>query len=219
MDDDDSFLELCPDPTAPTQSKAATVATLPSLSGTSDTSSVVMLTPATQDIVFIDDSIDDTTNRPLNTMDFMQEAIKGDDKVSLTRLQQFEAKLIRDQQKAANREKPLSSAAPVQVQLQSTSTRVKEEPLSEKPSELGNESTKLPADFDLDDDMDEEEEEEVFPRPIVVVKTEPKQSVKERYKISCAQCEKVRILLAIPYSLVMENLNSFYSLLTLWAPI
>lgn len=175
--------------------------TLPSLSGTSDTSSVVMLTPATQDIVFIDDSIDDTTNRPLNTMDFMQEAIKGDDKVSLTRLQQFEAKLIRDQQKAANREKPVASAAPVQVQFPSTSTSVKEEPLSEKASELGNESTKLPADFDLDDEMDEEEEEEVFPRPIVVVKTEVKQSVKERYKIRCAQCEKVRILLGIPYSL------------------
>lgn len=200
MEDDDSFLELCPDPTTPTQSKAPAVPILPSLSEISDTSSVVMLTPGTQEIVFVDDSIDDTTSRPLNTMDFMQEAIKGDDAVSLTRLQQFEAKLIRDQQNAAAREKPVSSAAPAHVQLPSASTRVKEELLSEKPSELGNESTKLPADFDLDDDVDEEEEEEVFPRPIAVVKTEPKQSVKERYNIKCVQCEKVTILLEISHT-------------------
>lgn len=187
MDDDDYFLELCPDPSPVTQTKTA-VAALPSLSGTSDTSSVVMLTPATQEIVFIDDSIVDT-HHPLNTMDFMEEAIKEDDKVSLTRLQKFEAKLIKDQQKAANSMKP---TLPPSTKA-SASTCIKKEPLTEMQSYLGNESTKLPADFDLDDDMDEEEEE-VFPRPIVI-KKDPEQSVKERYNINCLQCEKVKTLM------------------------
>lgn len=187
MDDDDFLLELCPDPSPVPQSNAA-VPALPSLSGTSDTSSVVMLTPATQEIVFIDDTIVET-NHPLNTMDFMEEAIKEDDKVSLTRLQEFEAKLIKDQKKAANTAKSTITSAT----RASASTCVKKEPLTEMQSGLGNESTKLPADFDLDEDMDEEEEE-VFPRPIVV-KKEPEQSTKERYNINCVQCEKVKFLM------------------------
>lgn len=191
MDDDDFLLELCPDP-SPVAQRNAAVPALPSLSGTSDTSSVVMLTPATQEIVFIDDTIVET-NHPLNTMDFMEEAIKEDDKVSLTRLQEFEAKLIKDQKKAANTVKSTITSTTSAV----PSTCIKKEPLTEMQSGLGNESTKLPSDFDLDDDMDEEEEE-VFPRPMAV-KKEPEQSngAKERYNINCVQCEKVKSLISL----------------------
>ncbi|KAH8410820.1 hypothetical protein KR222_011223 [Zaprionus bogoriensis] len=184
MDDDDElFFDLCLDPVAPPQTPKAppAAAVFPSLSGTSNSSSVVLLTPATQDIVFVDDSIDEASPAaPLNTMDFMEEAIKQDDKASLTRLQEFEARLIRDQRKAANKVKPVETLAPPVVAC------VKEEPLTEQPSDAGNESTKLPADFDLEDD---EEEEEIFPRPIVV-KKEPEQCVTKRFKTNCDQCER-----------------------------
>ncbi|XP_017955634.1 uncharacterized protein LOC108650841 isoform X1 [Drosophila navojoa] len=174
MDDDDSFFDLCPDPSA---SQPASGLALPSLSGTSDTSSVVLLTPGTQDIVFIDDSITDNTS--LNTMAFMEEAIKEDDKVSLTKLQEFEAELIRKRQSEAAKVKPTADVV-----------RVKHEPLTELPTPFGNESTKLPADFEMDDDQeDADEEEEIFPRPIVV-KQEPESSLKQRYNITCPQCEK-----------------------------
>ncbi|KAL7731672.1 hypothetical protein ACLKA6_000962 [Drosophila palustris] len=170
MDDDDSFFDLCPDPTLP---KSLTGG-FPPLSGVSDTSSVVMLTPGTQDIVFIDDSIEDT-NQPLNTLDFMAEAIKEDDKVSMTKLQEYEANLIREQKMAAARGKP---TAP---------TNVKVEQLTEQTSAMGNESTKLPEDFELEDE--EDEEEDGVPRPILI-KQEHEPTIKERYNIDCDQCEK-----------------------------
>ncbi|XP_023166725.2 uncharacterized protein LOC111596655 isoform X2 [Drosophila hydei] len=173
MDDDETFFELCPDPSG---HQPASGATLPPLSGASDTSSVVLLTPGTQDIVFVDDSITDNT---LNTMDFMEEAIKEDDKVSLTRLQEFEAELIRKRQLEAAKAKSPADFV-----------RVKHEPLTELPTPFGNESTKLPADFEIDDEQeDEDEEEEVFPRPIVV-KQEHDMSLKQRHNFACPQCEK-----------------------------
>ncbi|XP_034482041.1 uncharacterized protein LOC117787587 isoform X2 [Drosophila innubila] len=174
MDDDDSFFELCPDPTLP---KSPT-GLLPPLSGASDTSSVVMLTPATQDIVFIDDSFEET-NQPLNTMDFMAEAIKDNDKVSMTKLQEYEAKLIREQKMAAAREKTTTSVK---------SMNVKVEQLTEQPSGMGNESTKLPEDFEIEEDEDEVEED-IIPRPIVI-KQEHEPSIKEQYNIECEQCNK-----------------------------
>ncbi|EDW70460.1 uncharacterized protein CtIP isoform X1 [Drosophila virilis] len=174
MDDDESIFDLCPDPSAP---QPPSDLALPPLSGTSDTSSVVLLTPATQDIVFIDDSINEADT--LNTMDFMEEAIKEDDKVSMTRLQEFEAKLIEKRKKEAAKVK--TNTKPISV---------KHEPLTELQNDIGNESTKLPQDFDIDDQEEEEdEEEEIFPRPILV-KQEPDMSVKERYNIACPRCEK-----------------------------
>lgn len=171
MDEDDSFFDLCPDPSVAKSPSGV----LPPLSGRSNTSSVVMLSPPTQEIVFVDDSIDGT-NQGLNTMDFMAEAIKDDDKVSMTRLQEYEAKLIKEQKMAAAREK---STAPPNVKL---------EQLTEQPSDMGNESTKLPADFDIDED-EEELEEEIFPRPIVI-KQEREPTIKEKYNIDCNECEK-----------------------------
>ncbi|XP_060656229.1 uncharacterized protein LOC132791361 [Drosophila nasuta] len=219
MDDDDSFFDQCPDPSVP-----KSVDALPPLSGVSDSSSVVMLPPPTQEIVFIDDSIDEA-NPPLNTMDFMAEVLKADDKASMTKLQEFEAKLIRDQQKAATtfkmveQQKAATTIKKIEHQKASTSLKagdqkkaatstsgnrdpqladnklnakvpvnVKLEQFTEQPSGMGNESTKLPEDFDIEDD-EEEEEEEIFPRPIVV-KEEKEESLKERYNIDCDQCEK-----------------------------
>ncbi|XP_032599249.1 uncharacterized protein LOC6557505 isoform X2 [Drosophila grimshawi] len=176
LDDDESFFDLCPDPSAPRPSSDVV---LPSLSGTSDTSSVVLLTPATQDIVFIDDSITEANN--LNTMAFMEEAIKQDDKVSLAKLQEFEADLIRKCQFEAANVKPIAISAA------KPAASVKQEPLTELPSDFGNESTKLPEDFDMDDD--EQEEEEIFPLPIVI-KQEKQMSARDRFNIDCVQCEK-----------------------------
>jgi len=173
MDEDDSFFDLCPDPSVPKSQSGV----LPPLSGRSNTSSVVILSPPTQEIVIIDDSIEGT-NQGLNTMDFMAEAVKDDDKVSMTRLQEYEAKLIKEQKMAAAREK---STAPANVKL---------EQLTEQPSDMGNESTKLPADFEIDED-EEELEEEIFPRPIVI-KQEREPTIKEKYNIDCTECEKVK---------------------------
>lgn len=203
MDDDESIFDLCPDPSAP---QPPSDLALPPLSGASDTSSVVLLTPATQDIVFIDDSINEADT--LNTMDFMEEAIKEDDKVSMTRLQEFEAKLI---------EKRKIEAAKVKTSTKPIS--IKHEPLTELQNDLGNESTKLPQDFDIEDQEEEEdEEEEIFPRPILV-KQEPEMSVKERYNIACPRCEKVKyhnfFLSSIPKNVFMY----FDSSSSLWAQI
>ncbi|KAH8403574.1 hypothetical protein KR215_004056 [Drosophila sulfurigaster] len=172
MDDDDSFFDQCPDPSVPKPVDA-----LPPLSGISDSSSVVMLPPPTQEIVFIDDSIDEA-NPPLNTMDFMAEVLKADDKASTTKLQEFEAKLIRDQQKAATTLK--------MIEHPKSANTLKR--IDHQKAGMGNESTKLPEDFDIEED-EEEEEEEIFPRPIVV-KEEKEESLKERYNIDCDQCEK-----------------------------
>ncbi|KAH8274519.1 hypothetical protein KR044_006097 [Drosophila immigrans] len=207
MEEDDSFFDLCPDPSAPKP-----VADLPSLSGISDSGSVVMLPPPTQEIVFIDDSIEEA-NPPLNTMDFMAEVLKADEKTSMAKLQEFEAKLIREQQKAATnvkmkeQQKPTSSIQIEESKKPVTSTnindqqmapnkvtskvpvKVKLEQLTEQPSGMGNESTKLPEDFDMEEDDEAGEEEEIFPRPIVV-KQEIEESLKEKYNIDCEQCEK-----------------------------
>ncbi|ALC45105.1 CG5872 [Drosophila busckii] len=171
-DDDDSFFSLCPDATAPTLPPAplSTATALPSLSSTSGSPSVMILTPETQEIVFVDDSLEEPSD--LNTMDFMA------DKVSLSKLQRYEAKLIEEQQNAVKSKKQAKKPAAEPV-------KVKKEVLTEQ-IEAGNESTKLPDDFDLPDS--EEEEEEVFPRPIIV--KQEKQSVKERFNIDCEQCEK-----------------------------
>ncbi|XP_020808929.1 uncharacterized protein LOC110184664 isoform X1 [Drosophila serrata] len=162
-------------------------ATPPFLKMNNTSDSVVLLTPATQDIIFVNDSLEDPENvSKLGTMDVLAEIMKDDDDACSNALRQFERNMI-DQQKH-NKENP--SAIPI--------TRpIKKEPISQLvEADLGNESTKLPEDIEkyMKDIKDEDEskdsvEEEEFPRPIVV-KNEPELTLKERYNINCAECEK-----------------------------
>ncbi|XP_070141146.1 uncharacterized protein CtIP isoform X1 [Drosophila kikkawai] len=178
FDMDSSELPLMPPPATP-----------PFLKMNSTSDSVVLLTPATQDIIFVNDTLEDHENvDKLGTMDVLAEIMKDDDDACSNALRQFEKKMI-DQQK---QNKPTPQA----IQI----TRpVKQEPISQ-PAEpdLGNESTKLPEDIekymmdikDEDESKDSvEEEEEEFPRPIVV-KNEPELTLKERHNINCPDCEK-----------------------------
>lgn len=174
---DSSELPLMPPPTTPPFLR---------INNTSD--SVVLLTPATQDIIFVNDTPEDVEK--LGTMDVLAEIMKDDDESCSNALRQYEKNMI-DQQKH-NKPNPNPPAIPI--------TRpVKAEPISQ-PAEpdLGNESTKLPEDIekymmdikDEDESKDSLEEEEEFPRPIMV-KKEPELTLKERYNINCADCEKV----------------------------
>ncbi|KAH8257601.1 hypothetical protein KR038_011838 [Drosophila bunnanda] len=174
---DSSELPLMPPPATPPFLK---------VNNTSD--SVVLLTPATQDIIFVNDSLEDPENvSKFGTMDVLAEIMKDDDDACSNALRQYERNMI-DQQK---QNKPNPSAIPI-------TRRVKKEPISQPvETDLGNESTKLPEDIekymmdikDEEESRDSQEEEEEFPRPIVI-KNEPELTLKERYNINCADCEK-----------------------------
>ncbi|XP_030376625.1 uncharacterized protein LOC115625633 [Scaptodrosophila lebanonensis] len=136
----------------------------------SNTSSVVLLTPATQDIIFVDDSSDD--GRQLNTLDMID---------SVTQLKVHEAKRI-DMQKQQCQKRNVSVN---RIEEQVTPPRIKEEP--QTCNDMGNETTKLPEDIENLLDGEEEDTLEEFPRPIAIKR---ELTLKERYNIDCAQCEK-----------------------------
>lgn len=153
------------------------------ISNTSD--SVVLLTPATQDIIFVNDTLEDVSK--LGTMDVLAEIMKDDDDTCSSALRQYE-KVIIDQQK-----QNLPNAPKVESVIPITKV-VKMEPISQPETDLGNESTKLPEDIEkyLMDikEEDSRHSEEEFPRPISI-KEEPEATVKERFNIECVECEKV----------------------------
>ncbi|KAH8293950.1 hypothetical protein KR054_006958 [Drosophila jambulina] len=183
-------------------------ATPPFLKMNNTSDSVVLLTPATQDIIFVNDSLEDTENvDKLGTMDVLAEIMKDDDDACSNALRQYERNMI-DQQKHNKANPPVIP----------TTRPVKNEPISQQEEpDLGNESTKLPEDIekymmdikddeskdpveeniekymmeikDEDESKDSVEEEEEFPRP-TAVKKEPELTLKERFNINCADCEK-----------------------------
>ncbi|KAH8300521.1 hypothetical protein KR018_011070 [Drosophila ironensis] len=137
--------------------------------------SVVLLTPATQDIIFVNDSPPDVSK--MGTMDVLAEVMKEDDDACSSALRQYERIMI-DQQKNT---KPQDEPDVPSTQL------IKEEPISQP--EAGNESTKMPEDIEKYLMEDGGELEEEFPQPIAI-KQEAKQSLKEQYNIECEECEK-----------------------------
>ncbi|EDV52518.1 uncharacterized protein LOC6546070 isoform X1 [Drosophila erecta] len=152
------------------------------INNTSD--SVVLLTPATQDIIFVNDTPEDVSK--LGTMDVLAEILKDDDDTCSSALRQYEKVMI-DQQKQIRPTLPkVQSVIPV-------TKAVKIEPISQPETDIGNESTKLPEDIEkyLMDITEEDgkDSEEEFPRPILI-KKEPELTVKERFNIECGECEK-----------------------------
>lgn len=59
-------------------------------SGRSDSSSVVILTPATQDVIFVDDTCTDVSD--VDTMDLLADIMKANDTENLRNLQRYESK-------------------------------------------------------------------------------------------------------------------------------
>lgn len=173
-DDIDPDTQIMPPPGSP-----------PALKIDESSDSVVLLTPATQDIIFLNDTTEDINK--MGTMDMLAEIMKEDDDACSNALRQFEKKMI-DQQKQVenNPPKPLKASIP-------KANVIKEEPVSQMESDLGNESTKMPEDIEkymLDiENEDSKESEEEFPKPIVI--KEENLSFKDRYNIDCEECEKV----------------------------
>ncbi|KPU78362.1 uncharacterized protein Dana_GF10340, isoform B [Drosophila ananassae] len=172
-DDIDPDTQIMPPPGSP-----------PALKIDESSDSVVLLTPATQDIIFLNDTTEDINK--MGTMDMLAEIMKEDDDACSNALRQFEKKMI-DQQKQVenNPPKPLKASIP-------KANVIKEEPVSQMESDLGNESTKMPEDIEkymLDiENEDSKESEEEFPQPIVI--KEENLSFKDRYNIDCEECEK-----------------------------
>ncbi|XP_017060017.1 uncharacterized protein LOC108100555 isoform X2 [Drosophila ficusphila] len=167
-----SELPLMPPPVTP-----------PSLKINNTSDSVVLLTPATQDIIFVNDTLEENK---IGTMDVLAEIMKDDDDACSNALRQFEKNMI-DQQKNVQ---PNPTKAKTAIPITKV---VKTEPISQPQTDEGNESTKLSQDIEKylmeikeEDSKDSEEE---FPQPILV-KTEPELSVKERFNIECPECEK-----------------------------
>ncbi|XP_016956127.1 uncharacterized protein LOC108028693 isoform X2 [Drosophila biarmipes] len=168
-----SELPLMPPPSTP-----------PGLGINSTSDSVVLLTPGTQDIIFVNDTPEEVSK--LGTMDVLAEIMKDDDEACSNALRQFEKKMI-DNQKHIQ-----PNAAKVETTIPNIRA-VKMEPVSQPETYVGNESTKLPEDIEQhlmdNEDEDSKASEEDFPRPIMV-KKEPELTAKERFNIECEECEK-----------------------------
>ncbi|KAH8361504.1 hypothetical protein KR084_006188 [Drosophila pseudotakahashii] len=156
--------------------------TPPGLRINSTSDSVVLLTPGTQEIIFVNDTPEEVSK--LGTMDVLAEIMKDDDDACSNALRQFEKKMI-DQQKHIQPNPPKAETAiPI-------NRAVKVEPVSQPETDVGNESTKLSQDMEkyLMEEEDSKDSEEEFPRPLLV-KKEPELTVKERFNIECVECEK-----------------------------
>ncbi|BFF97699.1 uncharacterized protein DMAD_06064 [Drosophila madeirensis] len=175
IDDDDAIdsqplasleLPVMPPPVSP-----------PHLKMSSSSDSVVLLTPATQDIIFVNDSSEDLAK--FGTMDVLAEIMKEDDDACSSALLQYEQIMI-DQQKQ-NQPKPT---------VQTAARGIKNEPTTQPNEDQGNESTRFSEDIEkyMMEEDDKESDDEI-PRPIMV-KEEPKLSLKERFDIECKECEK-----------------------------
>uniref|UniRef100_A0A6P4E9E2 Uncharacterized protein LOC108037892 isoform X1 n=1 Tax=Drosophila rhopaloa TaxID=1041015 RepID=A0A6P4E9E2_DRORH len=159
-------------------------ATPPGLRINCTSDSVVILTPATQDIIFVNDTPEEVIK--MGTMDVLAEIMRDDDDACSNALRQFEMKMI-DQQKNIQPKPPkVETANPL-------TKAVKSEPVSQPEADMANESTKMPQDIEkyLVDikEEDSKDSEEEFPRPLLV-KKEPALTVKERFSIECEECEK-----------------------------
>ncbi|XP_017080961.1 uncharacterized protein LOC108114465 isoform X1 [Drosophila eugracilis] len=178
MDMDDFNIECSKQPMMPPP------ATPPGLKINSTSDSVVILTPATQDIIFVNDTIEEINK--LGTMDVLAEIMKDDDEDCSSALKQFEKDMIDQQKRLLPNHAKAEKTIPV-------AKAVKTEPVSQPEIDVGNESTKLSQDIEkyLMEIKEEEskELEEEFPRPLLV-KKEPELSVKERFNIECVECEK-----------------------------
>ncbi|KAH8255979.1 hypothetical protein KR026_003757 [Drosophila bipectinata] len=178
--------EMSEDDVDPDSQKMPPPASPPALKINDSSDSVVLLTPATQDIIFLNDTTEDINK--MGTMDMLAEIMKDDDDACSNALRQFEKKMI-DQQKQVEKN---PTTTPKASELVPKNHHIKEEPVSQLVSDLGNESTKMPEDIekymvDMDNE-DGKESEEQFPQPIVV--KEENLSFKDRYSIDCGECEK-----------------------------
>ncbi|XP_017136124.1 uncharacterized protein LOC108151787 isoform X1 [Drosophila miranda] len=157
-------------------------ATPPHLKIDNSSESVVILTPATQDIIFVNDSSEDI--KKIGTMDVLAEIMKEDDDACSSALLQYE-KIMIDQQKHVqpNPQKVQTALAPVGA--------IKDEPITQPNEDHGNESTRLSEDIEkyMMEEDDSKESEDEIPRPIMV-KDEPELTLKERFNIECEECEK-----------------------------
>ncbi|KAH8339288.1 hypothetical protein KR074_010575 [Drosophila pseudoananassae] len=181
--------EMSEDDVDPDSQKMPPPASPPALKINDSSDSVILLTPATQDIIFLNDTTEDINK--MGTMDMLAEIMKDDDDACSNALRQFEKKMI-DQQKQVEKIPTTTPKVPESIPK---THHIKEEPVSQLVSDLGNESTKMPEDIEkymIDmDNEDSKESEEEFPQPIIV--KEENLSFKDRYNIDCGECEKVSL--------------------------
>ncbi|XP_037827602.1 uncharacterized protein LOC119615667 [Lucilia sericata] len=163
----------------------------------SDTSSVVILTPGTQDIIFVDDCSD--VEHEIDTMDLLASTD------NLEKLKKYESKYIQKQQTKdmegfkkpqdklqCNKEiKPLNKIKQEKItQELKTATDIKKE---EKPSC----STSIKPQNPLLAELDTDDEEDFMPKPFIikqekdVAPTTKKLTIKQRFNIDCEECEKL----------------------------
>ncbi|XP_065360997.1 uncharacterized protein CtIP isoform X2 [Calliphora vicina] len=160
-----------------------------------DTSSVVILTPSSEDIIFVDDTCD--YDQEIDTMDLL-----GD---NLEKLKKYESKCIQKQQtkeldvfkKPKEKMPPANDIKPInKIKQEKITQDLKKETTyklnEEKPSCSSTKSSlKTPKTQNpLLDEFDTEDEEDFMPKPFIV-KQEPKLTIKQRFNIECEDCEKL----------------------------
>uniref|UniRef100_A0A1I8MWV4 Uncharacterized protein n=1 Tax=Musca domestica TaxID=7370 RepID=A0A1I8MWV4_MUSDO len=175
-----------------------------------DSSSVVILTPATQDIIFLDDTSNEFSD--INTMDLLADIQKHETEY-MENLMKYETKSIEKQLKQDTKQ-PAKSKEATKHNFIKPAALIKKEKQSQMLQETQKktviENENLQASISSSkkstfqnpllstDDTSEDEDEDAMPKPIIVkqepcdmVETHKKLSLKERFNIDCEECEKL----------------------------
>ncbi|KAM7358733.1 CTBP-interacting protein [Cochliomyia hominivorax] len=173
-------------------------------SSKSDTSSVVILTPATQDVIFVDD----TCNEPeIDTMDLMADDYENLKKFEIEYIQKQKCKDLDVFKKPANKVAPDKDYEPIKhIKKEKLTEDIKEAvDFMSKPEETKSTSTAASKKllkphnplFSSDEPDTEEDDEDFMPKPFII-KQEPdssksnkKLTIKQRFNIECEDCEKL----------------------------
>ncbi|TMW50502.1 hypothetical protein DOY81_004430 [Sarcophaga bullata] len=167
------------------------------------TSSVVILTPGTQDIIFVDDSCNEDGD--IDTMDLMADVMKKDNTEMLENLKKYESKIINKQQhnKLETFQKPMANPECLHnIKQEKITQNLMEEiekvnkivPTNSSNKPINTEKPQNPL-FSSENQNDETDDEDAMPKPFVIKQEPPdinkKLSIKERFNIECAECEKL----------------------------
>ncbi|XP_005188935.4 J domain-containing protein DDB_G0295729 [Musca domestica] len=174
-----------------------------------DSSSVVILTPATQDIIFLDDTSNEFSD--INTMDLLADIQKHETEY-MENLKKYETKSIEKQLKQDTKQ-PAKSKEATKHNFIKPAALIKKEKQSQmleetqKKTVIENENLQASTSSSKkstfqnpllsNDDTSEDEDEDAMPKPIIVkqepcdmVVTHKKLNLKERFNIDCEECEK-----------------------------
>ncbi|KNC20627.1 hypothetical protein FF38_06912 [Lucilia cuprina] len=164
----------------------------------SDTSSVVILTPATQDIIFVDDCSD--FEHEIDTMDLLAS------NDNLEKLKKYESKYIQKQQtKDVEAFKKPQDKLQCNKKIQSLNKIKQEKITQELKTDINSKrqedkpscSTSIKPQNPLLDELDTEDEEDFMPKPFIIKQetdvpsTTNKLTIKQRFNIDCEECEKL----------------------------